>query len=219
MSENIYNYSRNCTLVAAKIITGKSCDEIMAAARKVGYKNHHGLHDHQWTRMYQMLGAKLGPEKHSWDFRPPTSGDGWIKYAGITISQMMKLLKKGTYLVTTRGHIFVVRDGQLVDPNYGRKPALGRHVVQVIEVLNPFVPQTKGILRLARSNNRQRGTRAWFAYDQMVRILRNHPMTRQQLLDRCANEVAYGAENTPVNIRYNATDLAWDIKRGNVVVE
>lgn len=219
MSENIYNYRRNCTLVAAKIITNKSCDEIMKAARAVGYKNDHGLYDSQWMMMYKALGAKLGPTKHSWDFRPPQSGDGWIKYAGITVSSMMKLLKKGTYLVTTTGHIFVIRDGQLVDPNYNRKPALGRHVTKVIEVLNPFVAETKGILRLARSNNRQRGTRAWFAYEQMAKILRTGKFTRQQLLDRCANEVVYTGTNEPATIRYNATDLAWDLKRGNVVVE
>lgn len=219
MSENIYNYRRNCTLVAAKIITNKSCDEIMKAARAVGYKNDHGLYDDQWMRMYVALGAKLGPTKHSWDFRPPSVGDSWIKYAGITVNSMLKLLKKGTYLVTTTGHIFVVRDGQLVDPNYNRKPALGRHVTKVIEVLNPHVPEVKGILRLARPNNRQRGTRAWFAYRQMANILGSGKFTKQQLLDRCASEVAYGDNGQPIGIRYNATDLAWDIKRGNVVVE
>lgn len=214
----------NCTLVAARIITGKSDEEILKAARsdKVKYVDNRGLHNWQWTELYLMLGAQLGKGMYTHELRDKIPGsrrkdeDGWTRYAGITISKVMDVLKVGTYLVTTRSHIFVIADGKLMDPNYG-KAALGRNVTQVIEVLNPHRAERIGKLKLARGNKRQRGTRAWFAYEQMRRILVNGPLTRQQLLDRCANEVAYGHNNEPVTIRYNSTDLAWDIRRGNVV--
>jgi hypothetical protein len=208
----------NCTLIAARVISGKSDEEILRVARssKVNYVDHRGLHNWQWTNLYLGLGMQLGKAMYTHELRDKIPGSrgkdefGWTRYAGITISKVLEILPEGTHLVTTMSHIFVIQDGKLIDPNFNRA-CLGRRVTQVVQVLNPHIQERKGLLRLRLpGNKRRRGTRAHRVYEEMKMILRQ-PMTRDELLSGCARAAGTGGD------AYNATDLAWDIKRGNIV--
>lgn len=205
--ERITDYRNNCVLVAIKEVTGLPDAEIFKAVRRHGYKNDHGMYQHDYHVALQELGTQLEKVKYQELIAgAPAKATSIRSLHGLTINRALRFLRHGVYLVTTRSHVLVVRDGKLVDHNYRWRSALGRTVYGVWRVLNPHMPVKTGKLRVVRQNTRRRNTRTWHAYEEAKNLIGHlEGPTRERLLAYCKI--------------YNAIDLAWDIKRGNIVEE
>lgn len=206
--ENIYNYRNNCTLVALKEITGATDDAIMETVRRNNYRNNDGMYQNDYHNAARQLGIKLGEVKHAYSYMSDQrKAAGQIYGFGtlnMTVKTFLQKMKTGCFLVRTQRHVFVVRDGVLVDTNWN-KSSLGRHVVDFTEVLNPFQKAKIGKLKLVRYRN-QRKKRAGEIGQAMINFFRtktNMITTKEELLKSVPG--------------YKSNWLAWDIKRGNIV--
>lgn len=197
----------NCVLVALKEVTGKDDAVILAAVRKRGYRDNRGMHQHDYHRAASDLGIDLGPPIDAWNLRRrlnlPTIGS-------LTLRRVIRhFLQEGTWLVRTRCHVFVVRNGRLIDKNWSTS-SLGRKVVDVTRVVNPHVAEKQGFVRVLRPRCRRRGTAAWQRFEDMRLYLDKNPhTTKEELLSQCAGKGDSG---------YDATDFAWDLSRGNIEI-
>lgn len=208
--ENIFHYRNNCTLVALKEITGATDDAIMEAVRRNNYKNNDGMYQNDYHKAANQLGIKLGEVRHAYNYMiderraAASSGSSYsVGSLNMTIKTFLQKMKKGCYLVRTQRHVFVVRDGVLIDTNWN-KSSLGRHIVDFTEVINPFVKEKTGKLKLVRQRN-QRKKRAGLIGEEMIKFFRSKNLicSKEELLNSVPG--------------YKGNWLAWDIKRGNIV--
>lgn len=199
--ERITYFQNNCTLVAIKEVSNRSDEDILVAVRKQGYKNNHGMWQHQYHAALADLGIKLGQPVSAYSLRMICGAD---QFKPITLSTVLRYLKSktGVWLVRTQGHVFTVREGMLVDTNM-RKARLGRRVVDVTEVLNPFVPTLKGLVDYARSINPKKfGSFSYSRFHEMMNYIRLNGPTKKEVL----------FEKT----KYHAGDYRFDLERGHI---
>lgn len=207
-TENISGYRNNCVLVALKEVSGKSDDEIMSAVRRCNYKNDKGMYYEDYMRAARLLGVEIGEQRWHYDLQR-ISGD---QFKRLTLAATIKqFLQRGTWLVRTDRHVFVVRDGKLIDRNWHRSASLGRRLVDITEVKNAFVAKLDGFVRVVRRTPRRPGTKAFRKFQDLRHFLDMYPKTtKDQLLNHFAQFTDGGG--------YDATDFAWDLKRGNVEI-
>ena len=197
--ECIGQYANNCVLVAIKEISGRSDEDILTAVRRYGYKENHGMHCENYDRAIKDLGIECGKRIGMYEMMM-TSGEE--RFTPITVSKILKRLQRGCWLVRTRGHLFVVRAGRLVDPNFRRRAALGRHVVDIVEVFNPYSPKVKGLVTYHRSNPKKFLSASWKRYQEMVEYIKKYGPIEKEILFK--------------NTSYHAGDYRFDLERGNI---
>lgn len=139
---------RNCTLVAARELLGAEREaDILAAWLAFGWKPGSGAYEHHYVPALRRLGLDLQPveiEGASWkwvgevvELECGEIRDRRLVYRGPTLAKFCARHLQGAYLVRVNGHALVVRDGQVVDPNYrSRGPALRRRVRSAYLVRN-----------------------------------------------------------------------------------
>ena len=128
--EKIDNFTNNCTLIAVREVTRLSDEEILTAFRKVGYVDNKGMRNSQWTKAAQMLGCKLSKVDNRYD----KVGQSWRER--MTLAMFCREYPYGTYFVSVSGHALVIRDGKIIDHNYGMTWSPSRKVVFAHRVVN-----------------------------------------------------------------------------------
>jgi len=203
--DTINGKRNNCVLVALREVSNLSDEVILAAVRKCGYKENQGMYSHQYLKAAEILGISVEASKYAWDLFP-ANGDGsrFFSPSKCSLSKVLPQIADGVYLVRVNGHLLVSRFGRLVDHNYSRQAGLGRRVIDVMRVNNPFVKKVEGFVSCVRNNPRQFGTGAHERYAEMRRWLALYPKTTKEVL----------LEKTS----YRKEDYAWDLRRGNIVI-
>jgi hypothetical protein len=206
--ETIMQFRNNCTLVAIKEITGADDAAVLAAVRKHNYKNNQGMYASDYMAAANDLGIKFGEMKSTLNFaraNGPSAGYAMPKHP--TLGVVASHLKKGTFLVRTKRHVLVVRDGKIVDTNWN-KPSLRRDTFDYVEVLNPHAPEKKGFLKSARRAGAgcKYGSKNWHICKAAHDYLATHKdVTAKELLDNCSDK------------GFHRAYLNWELKRGNIV--
>jgi hypothetical protein len=199
--ERIAHYRNNCVLVAIKEVSGRDDVDILAAVRKHGYKNNHGMWKHDYDKALTDLGMELGSTIQAYDLRKVCGAD---QFKPITLRTVLSYLKRktGVWMVRVRGHVFTIREGRLVDTNI-RKAALGRRIVDITEVLNPYRPVISGLVTYARSINPKRfGSSSYSRFHEMMNYVRTHgPVKKEVLFEKTS---------------YHSGDYRFDLERGNI---
>jgi len=219
VSEVIRAGKGTCVLAALRqVLPETTTDEkILRVCRKHGYQPEvGGMYDHQWLKACEELGIEFGVGNDysrgcfasRYDSNWGMEREYW-KNTSLTLGQFCRTDgKKGTWLVTVRGHMLVVRDGVIVDHNYhlaGKR----RRMLGAIEVRNsaaPIVDTGYVQFRARPKNARKPGCKAFHRYALAWEMAR----------------VCYSNERVPVedlflNTDYNKADFRWDIKQGNVI--
>ncbi len=117
----IHKFNNNCHLVAGMAVYGGDEDKLLAAWKRHGWVENTGMH----SRDYHEALRELGVEVVKID---------WTEVRHRTVGQIMKQFPTGVYLVGVDAHVFVMRDGQIMDPNVGGK--LRRRVLCLHHVPN-----------------------------------------------------------------------------------
>lgn len=203
MEELIRSKRNNCVLVALKDVSGKTDAEIFAAVRKHGYRDDRGMYTENYHRAAADLGLFLGSERHYWDLACVAGSTG---PRHITVRQCVKMFPKGAYFLKTRGHVFVLRDGIVSDPNWAHRGGMARKVFSVTEILNPHVPEVKGLVCLVRPMVRRRTPGARERWAKVLRFFERVP-TWECTPERLLRETGY-----------RKLDFDWDLKRGHLKI-
>ena len=199
----IDGFRNNCTLVAVREVCGRNDEEILAAFRRHGYRDNHGMYPEKYHAAAKELGVEFGPVKYAIQIIPIASVEGYRRRPR-TIFRVLKALPRGTFFVSTRGHVLVVRDGVVVDPNWKGRAAMGREVVSVVEVLNAVKKTVQGFIKVARPNVRRRTPAARLRWWKLQKYLIEHPTATY--------------EDVRKHTDYPKIDLDWDLRRGNLII-
>jgi len=203
--DTIDNKRNNCVLVALREVSNLSDEAILAAVRECGYKENQGMYSHQYIKAAGLLGIDVEATRYAWDLFPSDSGGSrFFSPSKCSLSKVLPQIADGVYLVRVNGHLLVSRFGRLVDHNFNRKAGLGRRVIDVMRINNPFIKKVEGFVSCVRYNPRKRGTGAHERYEEMRRWLSLYPKTTKEVL----------LEKTS----YRQEDYAWDLRRGNIVL-
>lgn len=198
--ETIASKGNNCTLVAVKEVSRKPDEEIFKAFRKNGYRDNQGMYNTQWTKAAMDLGLQL--EKVEVIAR--NTDNGYLTYARNTLNDFLRAHKKGTFLLSVRGHALAVRDGRVVDHNKRDGAGLRRGVMAAWRVINAPVVAVmatgKLMVRVPSYRAKQKGTASHDRYFLMAQYLHNNPEAKIQDI----------IKNTP----YTKADYNHDLKRG-----
>lgn len=141
MSDTIDSKRNNCTLVAVREVSRLPDDQILAAFRRFGYRDHKGFNSYGYISACGALGLQItqidrrslsieGRAEYVFRKRPYSFGEGdededrieaRNPNTRITLGMFCRQRKEGVFLVQVSGHLLVVRGGQIVDHNmYGR---------------------------------------------------------------------------------------------------
>lgn len=228
----------NCTLVAAREVTGKSDEEIIAAFLARGYKWNKGTHASVYINAIRDLGftvertvvAKEG-EKDRLKFTGRTNmwGNEVYRYerAALTVGAFAKKHKRGTFVVSDGGHAFVIRDGIVVDPNLERRGAMRRRkLVDAYKVVDAAPSRKLVETRLKRNADPYVKFAPVRGKLRPAEALARHFYLKKAFGDGAVRE--FGKPVIPVKVRlseivantpYTRGDAAWDIRRGRLIVE
>jgi hypothetical protein len=101
------DYKNNCCAVALHEVSGKSEDEVIRACltRSKIFGRGRGMYDHEWTQAMTDLGL---------------DSQCIIKWrtGNLTLKQFCDENPTGVHIVQVKRHLMVVRDGEIVDPNW-----------------------------------------------------------------------------------------------------
>jgi hypothetical protein len=145
----IRGFKKNCGLVALQLASGKSDAEVIAAAvataRAYRWKPGRGMYLGHVVEAFAALGV-TGREMDSKETdeplkkgreRPRSSGFGWHNknrwWHKVTVSGFAVYYPFGTYVVMVPGHLLVMRDGKMLDPNVPRGTRR-RRVIAALQV-------------------------------------------------------------------------------------
>lgn len=190
----------NCTLIALRQLLpeGVSDQTILGAATMVGDFPFYGpgRGGMSWPRFWKTvayLGLDACPLNGSWSM--------------MTLAKFCKQYPQGDYIVGVNGHVLVVRDGVVVDPNFRKLTSRKTvHRVNSCLVTNaaPAPAPTLGRLRVVRNANeaKRKNTATHNRYYQMHNFLFAYPAATEA-------ELFAGTAYTPA-------DLAYDLAHGHV---
>ena len=112
----IGDLKKNCTLVAAAELSNKDEATILAAFEANGYVRNKGCKAATFIPALRKLGLIIKPADDKLGLRVDGK-DG--RLMRVSLSQISYENPKGTFLVSTRNHVLVMRNGCFVDPNLG----------------------------------------------------------------------------------------------------
>lgn len=126
--KDIKSFSNNCHLIAGANVSGIDHEVLKETWLKHGWRPGEGMRPMD----YHAALAELGFHVVKVPFKD--------RQNCTTLGALRKAFPKGTYLVGTIGHVFVLRDGVYIDSNVGGK--MRRYVCDVHLVPNaaPYVP-------------------------------------------------------------------------------
>lgn len=198
--KDLKSYSNNCHLMAGLDVIGDRVDQekIREAWLRNGWVPGKGMHRHNYQNAMKELGIELRPMRSkewrgNWqDPRP-------------TVARIQAKYPKGVYLVGIRGHVFVMRDGRIVDPNIGGQTRA--EVWDMCEVLNAAMPKVGNRLkfRVARPGRSAASDREWTAYMYTLEVKRETGMW--PLLSDVIRDTAF-----------TQADFNYRFKRGRVLL-
>lgn len=135
MNQNaISSYGNNCALIALKFVSGRSDEEVIRVCLNRGFKNH-GMYNHEILRAAMDLGVQY-KDMNPKNFEIPNPKNYWNKKSTfITLSEFIRRYPVGTFMVFVNGHVFVVQNSKIYDPNM-RGPGTKRRVTKVLIIEN-----------------------------------------------------------------------------------
>jgi hypothetical protein len=208
---------RNCTLVAVRDVTGADDLTIIKEFLARGWKPHRGAHEYQYMGVVRALGFTVEEVDTYLQCRGHIRG--WRRRAAcyMSLGVFCRTFKEGAYVVHNRYHAFVIRDGHVVDPNFGNKRMMRRRIVGAFRVLNAAPSRHVDVeARKLRRNSdpmvsfaarsvRRKGTKSWRI--EMNALLYAHNKGGVVLLSDLTKAVP----------EYTRSFAAWDIQRGRLV--
>lgn len=190
MTDTIDSFSNNCTLVAARELTGLPDETILRVWREHGYQDHGGMWDRDWVPALRDLGLRL-VQKSTWRLNNRRAPHP-------TLAQFVSDHPEGVWIAGTSSHVMVVRDGRIVDPNY-RRPGTRRLIRRAWLVLNAAPPRRGS--RLVVASNPKRGASRFRLRTAQV-YLDAHPDATLEQVYECTH--------------YEPRDYRHDLRRGIV---
>lgn len=113
-----------CALFAMRTATNRCDGTIIDACIDEGWSPEFGLEEHEWLAAAKKIGIRLRRMN--------------LKKGGIYSCELRKFIKHnptGHFFIYTDGHLFVVKDGNIIDPLYQIGKGLRRKVTGAWRVL------------------------------------------------------------------------------------
>lgn len=205
--KSISDFRNNCTLVAARELTGRPDAEIMHAFLEyANWTPGNGCYQHNVLSTLRLLGAQTKDITLNWrKFQEPTLGQFCADYP------------QGSFYVSVRGHALVVRDGHIIDPNYSGRLAKRRRVLCAVQILNPppspvtLPPRqlTRGSDPVVRMQSMPSNARSGYRSKSAVRY-------RIAFQNHGKQDIRLSVLTTQT--AYTRADAAYDIKHGHLVI-
>ncbi len=153
--KSLYDYEDNCALMAVHAVAHNIASEaaIINAFIVMGWRESGGgIFRKDWLEAARHIGLSLGPQKiprqHS-------------TMRGMTLDELRAKFKKGTYLISVKGHALCMFDGQIWDQSQFDK-GTRRRVVEYCEVLNPAPkPDFKYVKAIRRRRAKGKALKRW----------------------------------------------------------
>lgn len=127
----------DCTVRAVATATGKPYHEVHAAAARAGRKQFGGFHTEAVLRYAGVTYSRINTRPLASQRMVESGRASWRygnKSIAPTLSQIMPLLQKGRYVVTTYSHAFAVIDGVVHDHDTSTQGPRSR-VLTIYELL------------------------------------------------------------------------------------
>lgn len=109
--KKLFSINGACSLAALRHASKKSEDQVLEAFISFGAV------DSQWLHAAKKLGLKLRE----------------VKEYEVRVGSFARRHPKGLFLASTHNHVFIIQDGEIVDPLNG-SPGLSRIIVRVWKV-------------------------------------------------------------------------------------
>lgn len=230
----ISDFKNNCTLVAAKEVSGKDDAAILEAFCKRGYKANEGVHAYTFLPALQDLGLTIKEvsvrgSKDTFVERICSSTGYERSYYNparfISLGAFCKKNPVGVFFVYTRNHAFVVREGKVIDPNVTRGPKkkLTRRLYGAQRIMNPasstYAEEVKADVtyKLKKgddpvvaftfgASDRRRGTKG-YAMEYQARVYIVHKA-------KTGRQVGVRLSELCAQTTYERSYAAYDLKRG-----
>lgn len=118
------NTDGSCAVLAIAASTGCSYETALACATEIGFKPRVGtpMYRHDAGQIIKKhTGAQIATYEGVLDTEAATTSSLWMlrgQNAPATLASFMKKAPKGRYMVSVKGHIFAVVDGNVIDNGY-----------------------------------------------------------------------------------------------------
>lgn len=208
----IEDFRNNCVLVALKEATRLPDQVLLKTALNFNWTPNQGIEDVKTLAILKELGFTVSQRS---DVimnlaRVDTYWNGKkcgfsMKFGRATLARVADQLMNGTYLVTTKDHMLVVRDGVVIDTNYSWTRGSRRRITQVYHVVNaPEIPQGEYVEIVRKLPWRDNARRRRY-YD-----MQNFVWRQKQAGVRVTPDVIFA------NTSYTQADFSYDLRLGNV---
>lgn len=206
VSRTLSELKNNCCPLALHMASGLSEAEVLLVCYKHGYTEKTGMYSGEWLRAAIELG--LDPIRVDASRSGSSNPCHYFRY-NATVGEFCKIHKNAVYLVQTRGHVFLVNRGIVIDPNIGRRGAK-RRIVSAFRVKSQLPPHRPEII----------------PRDPLIKFVRRPVDARRS---GTAGYRRYAAAYTQMEMhlseairqssdRYTRKDFRQDLRKGNVVI-